>query len=98
MNVKAERIVGQLLEEPASFVRACAACEKESGQPATGQRSHGLCKRHKLEQWEELYQRARQAGDSAQAAKVKALIERDEQRPDAEFPPDLSKPQPAHAA
>jgi hypothetical protein len=58
-------------------VRACAWCQKEFGIPALPGQTHGICRRHALEQAAEL--------DPDWAAKIR-------ERPDEMFAPELKPP------
>jgi hypothetical protein len=80
----AQQIVAILLET-GEVERVCAGCQKEFGIQAQGNQSHGYCKRHLIEMYQQMmeYPQGR--------AKAEQKIAELQQRPDSEFPPDLAQ-------
>lgn len=89
MNVP-QSIVDILLEN--ELVRACAACEKETGQRTPGA-SHGYCKRHLIDMHKQNLLAAIQSANQPSIRTAQERIREIRQRPDSDFPPDLSQRQ-----
>ena len=77
----AQKLVAILLESQS----VCAGCQKEFGvQPQPGQ-SHGYCKRHLIEQYQQMLDMP------GARASTEQRIAQIQQRPDTDFPPDLAQ-------
>jgi hypothetical protein len=90
----ARLIVGTLLEDAAVNV-VCAGCQQEFGVQPPPNASHGYCKRHMLEMYDDSLQMAKRAmGTNPKAAdRVRQLLStmRDiKTRDEGTFAPDLS--------
>lgn len=87
----ANQIVETLLES-GHVVQACASCEQETGQ-RTPNASHGYCKRHLIQMWQA---NAKQMPQMAEQARMR--VAQIQQRPESDFPPDLSQQRQGAAA
>lgn len=83
----AEAIVAQLLE----FERACCMCEKEFGVQPRPNVSHGYCKRHLIQMQKQVLKMAAERGNQPAMQTAQQRIRAVQQRPDTDFPPDLSQ-------
>jgi hypothetical protein len=82
----AQQLVAILLET-GEAVRVCAGCQKEFGVRPGPNESHGYCKRHLIEMYQQMMQYPQGK------AKAEQSIRDIQQRPDDDFPPDLAQQQ-----
>lgn len=95
IHENAQNIVDLLLENEAPVAapaqqttrQSCGKCERQFGVHAPNT-SHGNCKRHQIE----YYQQTAQLNPGA-APKMQQMIAQAEAQPDSAFPPDLAKPE-----
>lgn len=85
-----DAIVQQVISE--DTVRVCGGCEKEFGpMKTTGEKSHGYCRRHFIEQMRQTMEMAQEMGQQELVQSCAQKIKEAEARPDESFAPDLAQ-------